>query len=387
MKLIFVIPGNIKNARKGFERLIIDRMRYSTIFSDFEIVELKDIAKKSKLSEEYITLNANTEKNKKIKVINFNKSIVDILVILVRLLCLTPIQTSIYTNTNASRYLRQQGRKAKIVFVTSRSLQLLMPKYFCIDFVDSLFLNFKRKYEHEKNIIKKLLYFYEKHLLKHYEYRLGLQADKTFCVSKIDAEYIHPEVKISPLIIPELALKEQCCAEKVDDSLVFSGNFAYEPNQKAVEWFVSNCWTKLTQMNPDVKLFIVGRNIENLNKYRKTHNIFLQGEVLDMHEELLKYKVAIAPMTMGSGMQYKILEAMRAGLPVVTNRLGLGSISAIDQRDLFLAEDPDNFNDAILDLLDSTKKYDYVQNNAYRLLKTHYSPKSLANAYFNEIVE
>jgi len=50
-------------------------------------------------------------------------------------------------------------------------------------------------------------------------------------------------------------------------------------------------------------------------------------------------------------MQFKILEAMACGLPVVTNLLGLGSIGVTSGQGVVLADDPNDMVHAVVELL------------------------------------
>ena len=60
-------------------------------------------------------------------------------------------------------------------------------------------------------------------------------------------------------------------------------------------------------------------------------------------------------MISGSGIQNKILEAMASGIPVVTNRKGLGDIKAQINKDILVAEDPKDFTKLICKVLNNKK--------------------------------
>ena len=62
-------------------------------------------------------------------------------------------------------------------------------------------------------------------------------------------------------------------------------------------------------------------------------------------------RLSIAPMQSGSGMQFKILEAMACGVPVVTTSLGLGDIAAKPEQDIIVADTADEFVQSITNLL------------------------------------
>ena len=67
---------------------------------------------------------------------------------------------------------------------------------------------------------------------------------------------------------------------------------------------------------------------------------------------LAEAKVCIAPLLSGSGTRFKILEAWAAGRAVVSTTLGAEGLGARDGEHLLLADDPDDFADAVLRLLE-----------------------------------
>ena len=61
-------------------------------------------------------------------------------------------------------------------------------------------------------------------------------------------------------------------------------------------------------------------------------------------------KVCVVPLLSGSGTRFKILEAWAAGRAVVSTTLGAEGLGARDGEHLLLADDPDDFADAVLRL-------------------------------------
>ena len=86
-----------------------------------------------------------------------------------------------------------------------------------------------------------------------------------------------------------------------------------------------------------------------------------------MSDYLAKMDVAIAPMRLGSGMQFKILEALAVGLPVITTELGLGSINAEIDKDVFLFSDIQELSKQIAILTAvgtrSKQRKDFIRRN------------------------
>jgi glycosyltransferase involved in cell wall biosynthesis len=62
--------------------------------------------------------------------------------------------------------------------------------------------------------------------------------------------------------------------------------------------------------------------------------------------------VLVMPLRMGSGTRLKLIEAMAAGVPIVSTTLGAEGYPATGGRELLLADEPETFAHAVLRLLD-----------------------------------
>ena len=97
-----------------------------------------------------------------------------------------------------------------------------------------------------------------------------------------------------------------------------------------------------------------------------------------MSDVLAEAAVAVAPMQAGSGMQFKVLEAMACALPVVTTTLGLGDIKAIPGEHLMLADGAACFAAAVAALLKSPETSTRLGQNARRFILEGHSWQSAA---------
>ena len=64
----------------------------------------------------------------------------------------------------------------------------------------------------------------------------------------------------------------------------------------------------------------------------------------------------MVPMTYGTGIQNKILEAMACATPVIVSAPAAGSLLAMPNREYVVVESARQFADAILELLDDAHK-------------------------------
>ena len=117
-------------------------------------------------------------------------------------------------------------------------------------------------------------------------------------------------------------------AANPSDRLVFVGGLDYQPNLDAVRRFVRGVAPALAARGaPDARLRVVGHCPEAVRaELAGSSAVELLGFVDDLAAELAGARAFVAPIPPGTGVKTKVLEAMAAGLPVVTTPDGIDGI-------------------------------------------------------------
>ncbi|MEO6760500.1 MAG: glycosyltransferase family 4 protein [Saprospiraceae bacterium] len=132
------------------------------------------------------------------------------------------------------------------------------------------------------------------------------------------------------------------------ESLVFSGNMEYHPNQQAVRWFHGSIWPKLRSRFPGLRWRLVGMNPDAVRPVVcGDPRIEMTGAVEDAMSEIAKAKLAVVPLLAGSGTRIKILEAWAAGTAVVSTTIGAEGLPGC----LRIADSAEAFERAVAELL------------------------------------
>lgn len=226
-----------------------------------------------------------------------------------------------------------------------------------IDAVDVLVKPALRKYELEKNWIIKSIKFLKYKLIESKEFSTYRKFDKVYTRSLFDKKIILGyDKKIDVSILPtyvRLAEFADPNVHREPNTLLFLGAMDRDVNINAVQYFYGYIFPLIKQRITDAKFYVVGNNppptIKHLSELDK--NVVVTGFVEDIRPFYFKASVFVAPLFVGGGVIVKILDAMAAGLPVVTTAIGNEGIEAVPDRDIEIADEPKAFAEKILLLL------------------------------------
>ena len=135
-------------------------------------------------------------------------------------------------------------------------------------------------------------------------------------------------------------------------TLTFLGSLDWRPNLEAVDWFLGSVWPRVRLAVPRARVHVAGSNPPaDLAGRLRDEGVRFLGRVPDAREFLSSGTAMVVPLLSGGGIRVKTLEAMALGVPVVSTRLGATGLGARDGEELLLADDPEAFAKACVELL------------------------------------
>jgi len=136
-------------------------------------------------------------------------------------------------------------------------------------------------------------------------------------------------------------------------TLLFLGSFRHQPNVEALDWFLQGVMPRVVERAPGATLRVIGSHPPPpgaLPGYDGA--VRIEGYVEDLATPLGATAVFVCPILGGSGVRMKLQEAFAAGIPSVSTTLGAEGLCAEDGLYCRLADTPEAFAAAIVELFE-----------------------------------
>ncbi|MCW0212463.1 MAG: glycosyltransferase family 4 protein [Pseudonocardia sp.] len=137
-----------------------------------------------------------------------------------------------------------------------------------------------------------------------------------------------------------------------DATVLFLGSLDNPNNTDAVRWFLDEAWTGVHAAVPGAGFAVVGRRATpELSSALRDRGVRLTVDAPDVHVHLRAAAVFVNPVRAGAGINIKMVEAMAAGLPVVTTTVGARGLHWRPGEHLVVADGAADFTAAVVGLL------------------------------------
>ena len=163
------------------------------------------------------------------------------------------------------------------------------------------------------------------------------QADLSLYLSEEEARTasaLQPDSKIGavvPYCFDQFAMPH---AAPKGEEIIFVAGFGHPPNEDAAFWFVHEILPLIRVGAPRAHLSIIGSNPTPRVRALAADGIAVFADVseTDLAAAYDRARVAVVPLRCGAGVKLKVVEALSAGLPLVTTPVGaqgLPGLSAV----------------------------------------------------------
>ena len=157
-------------------------------------------------------------------------------------------------------------------------------------------------------------------------------------------------------------------------AVVLLGSGGWLPNELASRWFVSTVWPEVRRALPGAALHVFGDAA-----VAGADGVERHPALADSREAFAPGAVLVVPLTFGSGVRMKVLEAWARGIPVVATPAGALGLDAEGGRELLLATGVRDFVEALQRLAREPGLGPSLVEAGRRRLETVHAPARVAS--------
>lgn len=248
----------------------------------------------------------------------------------------------------------------------------------------------------ENKIHKRTYLKYLSRKLKEYEVSMLNAIDGIACISSEDLKKYQTLGCKIPLINVPFGVDYQSLAKKIEPkqnkniSIFHLGSMDWQPNLEAVRWFIDECWEKIHQQNPGIKLYLAGRNMpDNINPKKKS-GIIVIGEVEDAYQFMNKHDIMVVPLLSAGGIRVKIIEGMAMRKAIISTSVGAEGINYTNQEDIIIADIPEEFSSSISEFVNNPERIVKLGEQAQKMVRKNHDNINLVGnliEFYNYLIE
>ncbi|MBA8985289.1 glycosyltransferase [Sphingobacterium cellulitidis] len=159
------------------------------------------------------------------------------------------------------------------------------------------------------------------------------------------------------------------------EHFTFIGNFLHEPNWKTVQ-VIKELWPSIRKRLPEAEMHIYGayptEKVWQLNQPKQGFRIM--GRADHAIETLKKYRVLFAPIPFGAGLKGKFIDALYAGIPSVSSKVGAEAMFLNQEWPGTIANTTEELIDAATALYQDSAAWNTASKTAEKILKSLIDP-------------
>jgi glycosyltransferase involved in cell wall biosynthesis len=161
--------------------------------------------------------------------------------------------------------------------------------------------------------------------------------------------------------------------------ILFVGNLAYPPNADGVRFFVRQVFPLIRQKLPSARFVVCGaRNGRLVSELGSEQGVCFTGFVSDLSGLYAESHVMVVPVPLATGSQYKVLEAMAVGLPVVSSPASAQACGLTHGREVLIASTPEDYASAVTAIIARPGLSEALMRHARAMISAQYTWESKA---------
>jgi sugar transferase (PEP-CTERM/EpsH1 system associated) len=169
----------------------------------------------------------------------------------------------------------------------------------------------------------------------------------------------------------------------IRNRILFVGSMDYHANIDGAVSFSREVWRRLRDRKPDLNFTIVGRDpAPEVRELALIPGIEVTGTVDDVRPYYRAAIAAVVPLKVGGGSRLKILEAMAAGVPVVSTTLGAEGLEVTHDKNILIADTAEKMIEATIKLIEKPEQRKQLLEAGRSLISNRYDWAKIGESLF-----
>jgi len=189
-----------------------------------------------------------------------------------------------------------------------------------------------------------------------YEAQLPAQFNAVLLSSPVDLAWVRERTGAGNLVLVPNGVELDTCSylegPPEANSVIFFGRLDYLPNADAAIYFAREILPLVRSSVPEVRFLVVGWNPPRaVRALGRMPGVTVRANVPDVRREAARCAVSVAPLRFGAGSQYKILESLALGVPVVATPEPARALLDDTAGPILVGRNPEEFANQVTRLL------------------------------------
>lgn len=202
------------------------------------------------------------------------------------------------------------------------------------------------------------------------------KADCVFAIQQDEEAFLAEHVpETQPILVPMPASPVDGPQVGQTDQLLFIGSNT-APNVEGLRDFLEHAWPMVLARRPNAQLQVAG-TVNRAFPSLAFRNVSFLGIVDDLAPLYRDAGIVISPLTFGSGLKIKLIEAMAMGKAMVVSPVTLQGVEPICEPGLRRAETAQETADAICELMEDEAARDHLAGAALQISRNHFTASAV----------
>jgi tetratricopeptide (TPR) repeat protein len=210
------------------------------------------------------------------------------------------------------------------------------------------------------------------------ELNMAQQADLTITVTTMEQKILEAQGIEQVAVIPNIhrTYQDEIPHFAQREGILFIGSYNHAPNVDGVLWLCQEVMPFVWQINPDIKVTLLGHNPSPEVLALGSDRITVTGYIDDVSPYFLSHKLSVSPLRYGAGMKGKIGQSLEYSLPVVSTHIGMEGMNLVAEEHILAANNALDFAQQIIRLYTDADLWQKLSSNASKAI-ANYSPAAV----------